>query len=201
MKITWLGHSCFKIESNNTSVILDPYQDGKVDGLPALRNSANMVLCSHEHADHNARECITIEEGDAAFKVTAIDSYHDDKQGTLRGKNIIHIVDDGTFKVAHLGDQGCALSDEQIVALKNVDVLLAPVGGFFTIDANQAKEIVDQVQPKIVIPMHYRSESFGYGVLGTVDNFTKHFDSVCDRKENWILVEENLENPVIVLSL
>ncbi|MBQ0065114.1 MAG: MBL fold metallo-hydrolase [Firmicutes bacterium] len=200
MKITWLGHSCFKIESKNGSIILDPYADGKVTGLKPLRESANMVLCSHEHADHNAREVITIKDGETPFHITYIDTYHDDQQGTLRGKNRIHILDDGEFTIAHLGDLGCALTGEQIEQLKNVDVLLVPVGGYYTIDASQAKEIVNQIQPEIVIPMHYRGDGFGYDVLASVDQFTQYFDQVLIKEDNVIDVKENLGNSVIVLS-
>lgn len=201
MKITWLGHSCFKIESNGDSIIIDPYADGKVDGLKPLRNRADLVLCSHEHKDHNAREVITLTSKSCSFSISSLDTYHDDQKGSLRGKNRIHIVNDGTYSVAHLGDLGCSLSEAEISVLKNVDVLLIPVGGHYTIDAIQAKTIVDQVLPKITIPMHYRGEHFGYEVLSTVEDFTSQFDSVTIKDKNFIFVEENLNSPVIVLNL
>ncbi|MDO4467146.1 MAG: MBL fold metallo-hydrolase [Bacillota bacterium] len=201
MKITWLGHSCFKIETNNESIVLDPYKDGYVDGLAPLREIADLVLCSHEHGDHGARECVQLTGKETHFKIETISSYHDDKQGTLRGNNIIHKISDGTYTLAHLGDLGCPLTNEQINHLKNLDVLLIPVGGFYTIDSQQARIIVEQIQPKITIPMHYKGKDFGYDVLETVEPFLSTFENVTRIEGNSIRVENHLDNPVIVLNL
>lgn len=184
LKITWIGHSCFKIESNGFSIILDPYSDGSVPGYSPVREKANMVLCSHGHGDHNAVQCVEIEEKrDSAISIARIETFHDDKQGSLRGKNTIHIIDDGTFRIAHLGDLGCALDAKQIKLLSGLDAVMMPVGGYYTIDARQAEKIVDQIKPKMVIPMHYRGEdnakpAFGYDVLDEVSSFLEDFDSV-----------------------
>lgn len=181
MKVTWLGHSCFKVEKDGFSVILDPYQDGSVPGLKNVREQANLVLCSHEHGDHNGRECVTLVSGvENPFTVSQITTYHDDANGKLRGNNQITILDDGSERLVHLGDLGCALDEEQICKLQGADVLLVPVGGFYTIDARQAVEIVEQLQPKKVIPMHYRNDesSFGFDVIETVDVFTNLLERV-----------------------
>ena len=141
MNITWIGHSCFKIESGGYTIITDPYEDGYVPGLKPLRDSADMVLCSHEHGDHNARSLVKIREGQACpFTIEPIETWHDEVKGAKRGPNTIHIIDDGNVRLAHLGDLGCELEDEQIQKLMNVDVCLVPVGGFFTIDGKQAAE-------------------------------------------------------------
>lgn len=177
MMITWLGHSCFKVESQGYAVILDPYADGYVQGLKPLRASANEVLCSHGHGDHNAVDVIDVQKGGASpFKVTVLDTFHDDVKGAKRGPNKIHILDDGTFRVAHMGDLGCGLTEEQKEALAGVDVMLIPVGGFFTIDAKQAKAVAEAVKPRVTVPMHYRSEKFGFDVLAPLDDYT----SLCD---------------------
>lgn len=172
MKITWLGHACFKLESGSSTLVLDPYSDGSVPGLGPVRESADLVLCSHGHGDHNASSCVTLSGSPSAFTVTKIATYHDEVQGAKRGPNTIHIISDGKCRVAHLGDLGCALPPEQLQALKGLDVLMIPVGGFFTIDAAQAKALVEQLQPAAVIPMHYRSSRFGYDVIANVESFT-----------------------------
>ncbi|MCD8021269.1 MAG: MBL fold metallo-hydrolase [Clostridiales bacterium] len=181
MKITWIGHSCFKIEKSDVSIITDPYADGSVPGLRPVREEANMVLCSHEHSDHNGRETVKlINQANDLFQIQTIDTYHDDVQGAKRGKNRIFIIDDGENRIAHLGDLGCELAEEQIEELKYLDVVMIPVGGYYTIDGEQAAGIIKRLKPGIVLPMHYRNDADGYGfdVIGTVDDFTKYFDDV-----------------------
>ncbi|MBQ0000341.1 MAG: MBL fold metallo-hydrolase [Clostridiales bacterium] len=183
MKITWLGHACFKVEADGYTVVFDPYKDGSVPGLGNVSETANMVLCSHEHGDHSGRECVKITDGTAPFTVTKIETYHDETKGTKRGPNTIHILDDGTCKVAHLGDLGCDLEPAQIELLKDMDAVMIPVGGFFTIDAKQAAALIGEIQPKMAIPMHFRSDknmkkNFGYDVIGTVSEFTRLFEDV-----------------------
>ena len=112
------------------------------------------------------------------FTITQIPSWHDDQHGALRGPNTIHLIEGGGFRTAHLGDLGCELDDTQKDALQNLDILMIPVGGFFTIDANLAATIAKELNPKCIIPMHYRGDGFGYDELGTVDLFTKHFADV-----------------------
>lgn len=179
MKITWIGHSCFKIEKGNYSIVIDPYEDGSVPGLAPVRETANQVLCSHEHGDHNARKLVTITESqDCPFTITKLESYHDDVKGAKRGPNTIHIFDDGETRVAHLGDFGCEPEPAQIEQLRNLDVLLIPVGGFYTMDVREAAEFAEQMEPKIIVPMHYRSkiDGFGFDVLGPVSEFSERME-------------------------
>ena len=179
MNITWLGHSCFKVESQGYTVILDPYQDGKVPGYTPIRETADQVLCSHGHGDHCGTEGVSLRQGKPSpFTVETIDTWHDDKNGVKRGPNTIHILSDGQCRVAHLGDLGCDLTPEQKDSLRHLTALLVPVGGFFTINAAQAKELADELAPTVVIPMHYRGKGFGYPVIGKVDKFTKLCDDV-----------------------
>lgn len=174
MHITWLGHSCFRVESRGYTAVLDPYADGSVEGLLPVRETADLVLCSHEHGDHNARDLVTLREGKApVFRVETISTYHDDQKGAKRGPNTIHILDDGVFRAAHAGDLGCALSGEELEKLKGLDVLMVPVGGYYTIDAAQARALVNAVKPRIVIPMHYRGEGFGFDVLAELEDYTR----------------------------
>ena len=203
MKITWIGHACFKIESNGYTLILDPYEDGYVPGLKPLRESANMVLCSHGHGDHNAKDLIEITEGQSSpFTITTIDTFHDEVQGAKRGPNTIHIIDDGSFRIAHLGDLGCELEKEQIEQLKDLDVCMIPVGGHYTIDGKQAAELVHQIQPRIVIPMHYRDDKagFGFDVISTVEDFAESMDSVVRLDQSTLSMDDLPDAQVVILS-
>lgn len=179
MKITWIGHSCFKVESGGYELVLDPYCNGAVPGLADVKETADAVLCSHEHGDHNARGNVTLRTGGTCpFKITEIAAWHDDTQGSQRGSNTIHVLDDGHYKIAHMGDLGCDLTPEQVEKLSGLDCLLIPVGGFFTIDGAKAAEIVKQLKPVLTIPMHFRSDKFGFDMIGMVDEFTSRFPDV-----------------------
>lgn len=177
--IQWLGHSCFKLTWDDWSAVVDPYEDGSVPGLDNLQVSAIDVFCSHGHHDHGAAQVVKqIKMAAPAPKITQVNSFHDSENGTKRGENIIRVFDFDGFKVAHFGDLGHVLSDEQVGRIGDVDVALLPVGGFYTIDAPTAKEVARQVRAKVIIPMHYRTDKFGFDVIGTLDEFTKLYDDV-----------------------
>ena len=174
MKIIWNGHACFTLRTEDGSLVLDPYADGKVPGLKPLRLQADLVLCSHEHADHNARECVKLSGKSTHFKISAIDTWHDDAQGKLRGPNRIHIIETEKMKVVHLGDLGCDLTQEEIGQLSGCDVLMIPVGGHYTIDGKQAAEIAKGLSARVILPMHFRSGNIGYDVISTADDFLRY---------------------------
>ena len=184
MKITWIGHSCFKVEEAGYRVVFDPYDDGYVPGLGPVRETAEEVLCSHEHGDHNARKRVTLASGsESPFTVTKIATFHDPLKGVLRGRNTIFILSANGKRIAHFGDLGCKLPADQLAQLKNLDVAMIPVGGHYTIDASQAADLVRKISPAHVIPMHYRGDggdgsTFGFDVIGTVHEFTDLMDSV-----------------------
>ena len=171
MKLTWNGHSCFTLESTQGTVVFDPYADGSVPGLPSLNLSADLVLCSHEHADHGARCNVHLSGKTPSFTVDRLETFHDPEGGALRGPNTIHILSADGLKVVHLGDLGCTLQPEQLEKLRGADVLLLPVGGYYTIDAAQANQLANQLQPRVVVPMHYRGDGFGYDVIGPLSDF------------------------------
>ena len=171
MKITWHGHSCFSLETAAGTLVLDPYLDNYVPGLSPLKLTADQVLCSHGHGDHGAAQLVPLSGRPTPFEVETLDTFHDPEQGTLRGKNTVHILSAEGLRVAHLGDLGCMPTPEQVETLKGLDAVLIPVGGFYTIDAAQAKALVDDINPRVVVPMHYRSDSFGFDVLGTVEDY------------------------------
>ena len=171
MKILWHGHSCFEVVTRDGTVVLDPYGDGTVPGYGPLALKADQVLCSHEHGDHNNRAGITLSGSNCGVDVEMLASFHDDAKGAKRGRNLIYILSAEGMRVAHLGDLGCELNESQIELLKGVDVLMIPIGGFYTIDTEQALEIVAQLEPRVTIPMHYRDETHGFDVISTAELF------------------------------
>ena len=171
MIIRWNGHSCFTLETAQGTVVLDPYAPGSVPGLPELKLKADAVLCSHGHADHNYAQGVALSGRPCAVSVETLPCFHDSVQGAKRGPDLIHILSAEGMRIAHLGDLGHGLDLEQLEKLRGVDVLMIPVGGYFTIDARQAHHIVGELRPRIVLPMHYRGEGFGYEVLAPVGDF------------------------------
>lgn len=170
MKLTWHGHSCFTLETAQGSLVFDPYETGAVPGLALPPLSADLVLCSHGHRDHGARDAVTLTGRAPTFQVEELATFHDPEQGALRGSNTIHIVTAEGLRLAHLGDLGCQLEPAQLEKLRGLDVLLIPVGGYYTIDAAQAAALAGELAPRIVVPMHYRGEGFGYEVIGPVED-------------------------------
>jgi len=183
VKIKWWGHATFTITTfQGTKIVTDPYNED----LPykIVNDKADIVTVSHDHFDHNAVDLVPGSPSivrdisgysDKEIKIKGIKSYHDDQSGNERGENIIFIYNFNDIKLSHLGDLGHPLNEEQKEALKDVDVLLIPVGGHFTIDADQAYKIVKQINPKVIFPMHYKTDILDLPIKG-VDKFLKHFD-------------------------
>ena len=187
MDITWLGHSCFKIEGKIKGqpviVVTDPYDNSTGLKLPKVK--ADLVSVSHAHEDHNnyagfsgteeALPLLIDRPGEYEVKgvfATGIGSYHDKKQGEERGKSVMFRFDLDGIKVLHLGDLGTALSGAQLERIEDVDILLIPVGGKYTIDAKEAAAVVRQIEPRIVIPMHYSIPGLKLDIDG-VEKFKK----------------------------
>ena len=202
MRISWLGHACFMLEHEEYRVVIDPFND--VPGYRDTAVTADAVLCSHEHFDHAYRAGVTLREGKASpFTVEVLDTCHDEAGGTLRGKNKIHILRAGGMTVAHLGDLGHMPDEEQLEKLHRCDALLIPVGGTYTLDAAGAAAVAAAVQPRVVIPMHYRGENFGFDNIGTVEAFLAYFpaDTVQRLKENQLELTECTAGGVTVPAL
>ena len=171
MKLTWHGQSCFTLETAQGTLVFDPYEDHYIPGLSPLSLSADQVLCTHGHKDHSAAHLVKLTGSTPTFTVEGLDTFHDPEQGRLRGPNRMYLVSTEGMRLLHVGDLGCRPSDEQMAQLHGVDVLLVPVGGHYTIDAAQAQALTEEIQPRIVVPMHYRSDTFSYEVLATVEDF------------------------------
>lgn len=182
MKLQYLGHASFRIISEmGTTVVCDPFKSDWV-GFDMARVRCDVVTMSHHHGDHNCMDSIIgspaeldVEIACAAddIAIESIATYHDDVKGAKRGQNLVFCFLVDGIKVMHMGDIGC-LDDNVVAKIKNCDVLLMPVGGTFTVDAMGAKWYVDQVQPKIVVPMHYKTDEHNFDVDG-VDKFLSLF--------------------------
>ena len=176
LKITNYGHSCFKFASDVVSVVFDPYNG--VPNLSMPHVSANYCVCSHQHADHNATQYIELIPTEAYINIEAIVVPHDHHEGAHRGMNKIHLFSMSGYKIAHLGDLGCIPNKEVLEKLQGLDILLAPINGFYTISADELKQIIDIIKPRLVIPMHYHRDNnnSGYPDSHQIDRFKNFFD-------------------------
>lgn len=198
--VKWLGHSCFKLTCGDWTAVIDPYENKSVPGLKNIEESAIAVFSSHDHYDHNATGLVRqIRMYAPAPVITKVESFHDNAHGALRGKNTIHIFEYGGMRLAHFGDLGHTLTQEQIDLLGKVDIALIPVGGFYTINAVQAKEVIDQIEAKIVVPMHYKTDSFGFGNIANIKEFTDLCDNVVYIDSDTLEIDKNTPAQTAVL--
>lgn len=200
MLLTWLGHSCFRLDSADGSAVIDPYAPGYVPGLALPGDiTADAVISSHAHADHDCAEAVTLTGRTPAFAVTQLDTFHDEVRGAKRGANRVTVIDAEGMRLVHLGDLGHELSAEALAALGEVDVLLLPVGGFYTVDAAAARRIADAVGARITVPMHYKGTSFGFDELDGVEAFTALSDNVVYAASNALTLPSEYNNVTLVL--
>jgi L-ascorbate metabolism protein UlaG (beta-lactamase superfamily) len=177
MDITWLGHSCFLIRGKEETIITDPCHPDL--GYRLGGPEADIATLSHFHRGHSYMEGVANEprqikspgeyEIGGTF-ITGVASFHDDKKGELRGKNTIYVIEMDGVALCHLGDLGHPLEPHLIEELGDIDILFLPVGEVSTIPIDTAVEIVRQLEPPVVIPMHYKTEAFT-GNLNLVDKF------------------------------
>lgn len=190
MKIKYLGHSAFVLTTNEgTRIVLDPYQAGAYDGAvgyPPINETAEIVLLSHNHPDHNYAKAVTgkpqviSSAGSRSVKevkVTGLSTFHDESRGSQRGKNIAFTVEADGLRVTHLGDLGHMLSEKEVEQIGKPDVVLVPVGGFYTLDASGATKMAERLSPRIVIPIHYKTECLDFPIA-PVDAFLKGKENV-----------------------
>jgi L-ascorbate metabolism protein UlaG (beta-lactamase superfamily) len=177
MEITWLGHSCFRVKGKERTLITDPYQEGI--GYSWAMPTANIVTVSHSHPGHsnsagvNGDPRVINRPGEyevGGVFVIGLGNYHDSDQGASRGKNISYLFEIDDIKLCHLGDIGHVPSARQVEEFSGVDILIVPVGGISTIDGKAAADIAKLLNPKIVVPMHYRTEVVTW--LEPLDRFT-----------------------------
>ena len=175
MKLTWLGHACFVVEHEGYRIVADPYL--RVEGYPHMQAQAHAYTSSHQHLDHCGPERVELLHAEESpFTIRTVETFHDEKEGALRGKNTIHIYSAGGMNVAHLGDLGHQLRAEQLTAVGPLDAVMVRVGGFYTIDAAGAKAVCEALGARIVIPMHYRHAPHGLSNVGGVEEFLSLWD-------------------------
>ena len=192
MDIQYLGHSSFRISNRDVSVVTDPF-DPKSVGFRFPKVSATIVTLSHGHDDHNYVDGVDdvkkVIDGPGEYEIDGISvlgfsSFHDDKKGEERGKNTIYKIEFEKFSVVHLGDLGHKLSEKVVSSLGEVDVLMVPVGGVYTIGPTEAVEVFRMIEPKITIPMHYNALGINKEVFGELEDISKFTNEISlDAKE------------------
>jgi L-ascorbate metabolism protein UlaG (beta-lactamase superfamily) len=215
-KLTWLGQSAFVLETSaGTRIVMDPIPKGLGYDLP-LGLKADAVTISHEHPDHNNVALVTnkarvlrgltadkkgwtrIDEKVKDVAIRSVGVYHDGQRGAERGLNTVFVFEVGGLRIAHLGDLGHVLTDDQLSAIGSVDVVLVPVGGSFTIDAYQATRVIDQLHPRlVVVPMHYRTPPLTIKELAPVDEFLERKANVRREPTNTLTLTPVKARPAV----
>jgi L-ascorbate metabolism protein UlaG (beta-lactamase superfamily) len=216
MTIQWYGHSCFKISTKpegrgsgeDVVIFTDPYN--KEIGLRPPQGRANIVTVSHDHFDHNNAKALRGEAavldlpGEYSIKgvsIKGVNSYHDKKEGAEKGLNTIFVFESEGIRFCHLGDLATPLDKKQLEEINGVDILAVPVGGRFSLNGKEAKAVVDQIEPKVVLPMHYKIR--GSKFQGEDEkSFCKKI-GICPREKmsKLILKKKDLENEKIQVFL
>jgi L-ascorbate metabolism protein UlaG (beta-lactamase superfamily) len=201
-KLTWYGQSCFLLESpGGARVVMDPIPGG-IGYTPPADLKGDVVTVSHEHGDHNnvalvvgkpkvlrgltddKKDWVKVKDKVKDVAIRSVGVYHDGQQGKERGLNAVFVFDTGGLRIAHLGDLGHLLTDANLAEIGKVDVVLVPVGGFFTIDAAQAMKVIEQLKPRqIVVPMHYRTDVLTIKQLAPIEPFLEAAGKARVRRE------------------
>ena len=204
MKITWLGHACFLIEATK-KILTDPFDQQL--GYPDLKATADLVTVSHQHFDHNAVQLVSGKPqviqsaGKHSFsgiKIKGVPSFHDKAGGTQRGENIIFIIETEDIRLCHLGDLGHALEKSTAEQIGRVDVLLIPVGGYYTINAAEAKKVTEQINPRYAVPMHYKTSYINLPIA-PVEEFLKYYPAYLKETTLEILAGKMPEKTQVML--
>lgn len=215
MVITWYGQACFRIQSGNVTIILDPFS--KKIGLTPPSGQADIVLVTHDHFDHNNIEALKGEyflvNGPGEYEIKGVKargilSFHDSEGGAKRGLNTLYVIELEGIRILHVGDLGQELLDDyQLGEIGEVHILMVPVGGFFTIDGKAAAGIVNQVEPKIAIPMHYKVPKLAISELGGVTEFLEELGEEEIQAQEKLTVkhkdflEDQVKTKIVLLSL
>lgn len=191
----YYGHSCFRFDDGQYSLVIDPFKNGSVPNLIIEKPiKANKVLLSHHHDDHDCVENVQLISSSFDVNVDKINSFHDKVNGKERGNNVIHVILRNGLKIVHLGDLGDIDSIEDIFKIKNADVVLIPINGYYTIGAEEAYELISRINPKLVIPMHYykKENNSGYKDDNQLDKFLKLMKDYQIAPSNEVLIEDYL---------
>jgi len=212
MEILWLGHSCFQLRGKNVTLITDPFSPQL--GYSLGKVNAPIVTISHNHDGHNYAQGVDgdprVVRGPGEYEIsdvliTGVASYHDNKHGQELGRNTIYIIHIDDLVICHLGDLGHILQEEQLEEVADADILLIPIGGDHTINATQAAEVISQVEPHIIIPMHYRTSALEgqRDTLDPLDKFCREMGVDMMNTQPKLVVTRNTlpaETQVVILS-
>jgi L-ascorbate metabolism protein UlaG (beta-lactamase superfamily) len=212
MEISWLGHSCFQVRGKNVTLITDPFPPQP--GYSLGKINAPIVTISHNHAGHNYVQGVggnpRVVRGPGEYEIsdvliTGVASYHDNKRGQELGRNTIYVIHMDDVVICHLGDLGHTLQEEQLEEVADADVLLIPIGGQHTLNATQAAEVISQVEPRIIIPMHYHTPALEgqRDTLDPLDKFCREMGvEVINTQPKLVVTRSSLpsESQVVILS-
>lgn len=214
MEITFISHAAFKLRGNKATIVTDPF-DPEFLKIKFPKIEADIVTISHEHPDHNFAEGVDAQpliiQGPGEYEskgvnIVGVSSYHDDKNGAERGINTIYRFEIDGISLVHLGDLGHKLSDSQLEQLDGVDILMIPVGGFYTITPSIAVEVVNQIEPLVIIPMHYLTQNLKgpeFSKLSGVEVFLKEMGKehvTPQAKFNITKDKKPVETTIVVLT-
>ena len=205
MNLQYYGHACFALRlSDGTALVFDPF-DPSVP-YPVCDARCDAALISHSHFDHNYTKSLTGEfvtidaPGEytvGGAKITAIPSFHDDAGGAKRGRNLIFRIEAEGLSIAHLGDLGHLPDERQLAALEGLDIMLVPVGGFYTIDTYQAEQVMSMVKPRCTVPMHYKMHADDPNPISTAETFIK--DTNAQQMPNEIEITKDAALPAVIV--
>ncbi|OGM12603.1 hypothetical protein A2V80_03465 [Candidatus Woesebacteria bacterium RBG_16_39_8b] len=213
MEITYLGHSCFRLKGKSAILVTDPFNPAVV-GLPFKNITGDIITVSHQHEDHNFVDAVSnvrkVIDAPGEYEISGISiiglpSYHDDKKGKIRGKNIIFVIEIDGLRLAHLGDLGYKLSETEIESLGSIDILMVSTGGEYTIGSADAAQITRAIDPYIIIPMHYQVKGLKkvlFDKLSSVEPFLEDMGVGVERIDKLIVKKESLteEQKIVVLE-
>jgi L-ascorbate metabolism protein UlaG (beta-lactamase superfamily) len=203
MEVTFLGHSSFKIKTKSASVVTDPFDPSFV-GIKYPKIDGDIVTVSHDHKDHNQSDLVVgakkviLTPGEyeiSGISIIGISTFHDAQNGGERGKNTIYVFEAEGLRLAHLGDLGHAISDEVVDLMGTIDVLMIPVGGFYTIGSKEAAEVAAKIDPYFIIPMHYKVAGLNeenFSKLEPVDNFLKEVGMQVENLPKFSIKKEDI---------
>lgn len=213
MDITFLGHSSFRLKGKTATVVTDPF-DPEVVGLKFPKVAADIVTVSHQHEDHNQADLVKdvkrLVSGPGEYEIMGVSiigipTFHDEKKGAKRGKNTIYVYEMDGLRLVHLGDLGHKLHEKILEKIGDIDILMVPVGGGYTIGPTEAVEVARAIEPKIVIPMHYQMPGLNpatFAKLSSTKPFLAEIGLLVEKIDKLSVKKENIgeESKVILLE-
>ena len=206
MLIQWLGHACFRISHDGWAIVIDPYNSDYVTGYPKLKGvRADQLLISHNSYGHNYREGVVLSgrpESESPFTVTPMEVWHDTVCGIMRGSCLVHLIECGGVRIAHMGDIGAPLTGEQQSRLFGLDAMMITAGSCTALPSQEVWRLTEELIPRVVIPMHYRDGGRGPRRLEHAEELTKYFAPSMVRRYDTDRVEitQDMEPQIALLK-